>query len=63
MSDFWISGQSFINENCHYSRTSHDIDVNLGPATKPDKGNTSTLKKLNDDVTSANCDVIFFIIY
>ena len=26
ISDFRISGQSLIKENCHNSRTSHDID-------------------------------------
>ena len=33
ISDFWISGQSLIKENC---RISNDIDVKLGPATKLD---------------------------
>ena len=37
ISDFQISGQSFTEENCHNSRTSNDIDVKLGPATKPEK--------------------------
>ena len=36
ISDFQISGQPFIEENCH-SRTSNDIDVKLGPVTKLDK--------------------------
>ena len=37
ISDFRISGQSFIKENCHNSRTSDDIDMKLGPVTKLDK--------------------------
>ena len=64
ISDFQISGQSFINENCHKSRTSDDFDMKLGPVTKLDKRNTATPKKFDDDVMSANCDVIvFFPIY
>ena len=59
-----ISGQSFINENCHNSRISHDIDIKLGPVTRLDRGNTSTSKKIDDDVMSTDCDVIvFFLIY
>ena len=34
ISDFRISGQSFINGNCHNSRTSDDIDMKLGSETK-----------------------------
>ena len=30
ISDFWISGQSFVKENCHNSRISNDIDMKLG---------------------------------
>ena len=26
-SDFWISGESLINENCSYSRTNNDTDT------------------------------------
>ena len=38
--------------------------MKLGPATKLDKRNTATSKKFDDDVMSANCDVIvFFPIY
>ena len=59
ISDFWISGQSpLIKENFHNSRTSDDIDMKLGPVTKLDKGNKTTSKKFDDDVMSANCDVI-----
>ena len=64
ISDFRIPGQPFIKENCHNSRTSHDIDMKLGPVTKTDNGNTSTSRKFYYDVMSGNCDVlIFFPIY
>ena len=34
ISNFQISGQSLIKENCHNSRTSDDVDMKLGPVTK-----------------------------
>ena len=38
--------------------------MKLGPVTKIDKRNKTTLKKFDDDVMSANCDVIvIFPIY
>ena len=37
ISDFQISGQLFIEENWHNSRTGNDIDVKLGPVTKLEK--------------------------
>ena len=37
ISDFWISGQSLLKENCDDSRTSDDIDMKLGPVLKLDK--------------------------
>ena len=37
---------------------SHDIDLKLGPVTKIDKRNTATLKKIENDVISRNCDFI-----
>ena len=46
ISDFRISSQSFIKENCHHCRTSVDIDMKFGPVTKLDKGNKTTSKKL-----------------
>ena len=52
ISNFQISGRSFINENCHKSRIRHDIYMKLGPVTKLDKGNTSTSKIFDDDVMS-----------
>ena len=41
-----------------------DIDMKLGPVAKLDKGNTTTLKEINNDVMPKNCDVIVnFLIY
>ena len=37
ISDFQISGQSLIKENCHGFRTSDDINMKLGAVTKHDK--------------------------
>ena len=39
ISNFGISGQCLIKENCHNSRTSDDTDKKLGPVTKIDKRN------------------------
>ena len=62
--NFRISGQSLIKENGHNSRTSDDIDMELGLVTKLDKKNKTTSKKLGNDVISRNCDVIaIFSIY
>ena len=56
--------KSLIKENFHNSRTSHDIDMKLGPVTKIYKKNKTTLKNLDDNVISKNCDVIvIFSIY
>ena len=64
ISDFRISDQSLIKENCDNSRTSDDIDMKLGPVAKFDKRNKTTSKKIDDDVMSENCDVILiFLIY
>ena len=38
ISRFWVQ------ENCHNSRTSNDIDMNLGPVTKIDKRNKTKSK-------------------
>ena len=46
ISDFGISGQFKIKENCYNSRTSDDIDMKLGPITKLDKRNKTTSKNL-----------------
>ena len=50
VSDFRNFGQSFINKNCHNSRTNHDTDIKLGPVIKLDKRNTTASKKNDDDV-------------
>ena len=64
ISDFRISGQSLIKENCHNSRTSDDIDMKLGPVIKLDKRNKKPSKNFDDDVMSVNCEVIvIFLIY
>ena len=55
ISDFWISGQSFIKENCHNSRTSADIDTKV---TKLDKRNKTTSKDFDDAIMLTNCDYI-----
>ena len=57
-SDFRMSGQSFIKENCHNSRTGDDIDMKLGPVTKYDKRNKTTSKNFDDNVMSGNCNAI-----
>ena len=46
ISDFEISSQSFIKKNCHKSRTSNDIDMKPGPATKDNKKLRQRQKKL-----------------
>ena len=46
LSNNWNFGQSFINENYHNFRSSHDIDIKLGPVTKTNNRNEATLKKL-----------------
>ena len=58
ISDFRISGQSLIKRNCHNFRTNDDIDMKLGPVTKPYKTTKKTPKKIGDDVMSNNCDVL-----
>ena len=58
ISDFRISAQSLMKENCHSSRTSDEIDMKLGEVTKLDKRNKTTSKKFDDDVMSKNCEVI-----
>ena len=46
ISDFRISGQSFVKKNSHNSRTGDDIDMKLAPVTKFDMRNKATSKKL-----------------
>ena len=46
---FSISGflvKPFIAKTCQNSRTSDDVNMKLGPLTKPDKTNKTTSKKL-----------------
>ena len=58
ISDFRISGQSFIKGNCHNFRTSDDIDTKLEWKTKPDKRNKTTSKIFDEDFISKNCAVV-----
>ena len=58
ISNYRISGQSFIKENCHNSRNSDDIDMKHGPVTKLDRRNKTTSKKFDVYIMSENCDVI-----
>ena len=58
ISNFRISGQSFMKENCHNFGTSDYIDMKLGPVTKIDKRNKAAPKKLGNNVMLASCDVI-----
>ena len=46
ISDFRISGQFLIKENCHNYITSDDIDMKLGAVNKLYKRNKTTSKKL-----------------
>ena len=64
ISNFRISGQSFIHKNCQNSRTSHDTDMKLGQVTKLEKRNIATSKSFDYDVMLKNCDAnVFFLIY
>ena len=64
ISYFWIPAESLIKVNCQNSRTSDNIDMKLGPVTKFNKRNKTLSKTFDDDVISANCDVIvIFLIY
>ena len=55
ISDFQISGQSLMKENCHNFQTSHDIDMKLGPVTKRDNRNKTPSKNL----TITSCMSLF----
>ena len=57
ISNFEISGQSFIKENCHNSRTSDDTDMKLGPKVKLDKRKKTTAKHFDDHVRLVNRNV------
>ena len=58
---FQILGKSqyLIKENYHDSRTIDGIDMRLAPVTKLDKRNN--VKKIDNDVISATCDVIVIL--
>ena len=58
ISDFRISGQSLIKENCRNFRTSDDTDMELGSVTELDKKNKRASKKFNDNVMPGNCVII-----
>ena len=58
ISNFGISGQPLINDNCHNFKTSIDIDMKLGPVTKFSEINTATSKKFHDKTMPKNCTVI-----
>ena len=56
--------RTLIHVNCRNSRTSDDIDLRLGPVTKLEERNKTMSKKFENDVISANCDVIvIFLIF
>ena len=59
ISDFQISGQSFINENYHNFRNSHNIDINSDQQLHFTRA-TRQLKKNDFDVISVNYDAFFF---
>ena len=64
ISNFWITGQSLMKENCQNSRYGNDIDIKLRPVTKLDKRNKIPSKQFDNDVMSENYDIIFiFPIY
>ena len=58
ISDFWISGESIIKENCNKSRTRNDINIRFGPVTKIHKKNKTISEKFDDDVMPKNYDVL-----
>ena len=63
-SDFQISGQSLLKENCRNSRTGDDLTWNMDKLTKIYRRNKTIARKLDDDVISDNCDIIvIFPIY
>ena len=64
ISDFRISSQFLIKENCHNSWTSNDIDMEIGAVTKLDNRNKETSKQFDYDVMSENCDdIVIFRIF
>ena len=63
VSDFQISGQPFIEENCHNSRTSNDFDVKLGPVTKLEKKTRQYKKSLTSRYIGICEVIVIFRIY
>ena len=64
ISNFQISGQSFIKNICHNSIISNYIEMKLGPVSRIDKGNTAMSKKVDNDFILVNCNIIvIFSIY
>ena len=55
-SDFRISTQSLIKENCQNSRTSDDADMKLWTVTKTDKKSKIAWKD-DGDIMFENCDI------
>ena len=58
ISNFRISGQSFIKTNCHKSGISCDIDMKIVPVTKSDNSNKRTSKKIDGGFMLKKCEVI-----
>ena len=58
ISEFWISGQSLIKENCHNFLTSDGIDMKFRPVMKLHKKDETTSETFNDDVISKYCYII-----
>ena len=54
ISNFEISAQSLIKAKCHNYRTRSDLDMKIWPVTKPDRKNTGTSRKPEDDVMTTN---------
>ena len=54
---------SFINENRHSSRTSHEIGMKLGSVTKLDTRNTKTSKKFSNYVFQQIVTSLSFFIF
>ena len=63
ISDFLISRQSCINENCCNFRASNNTDMKLVPETNLTR-KTLQCQKHGNDVMPTNCDVfVFFPVY
>ena len=58
ISNFRLSGRSFIKEDYHNSRTSDDTDMKLGPVTKLDMKSKAPSKKCDYNIMAENYDLI-----